>query len=110
VNRFAQIAAVAALEDTQHVDKCVALTIAERERVRAELTRVGYQSSPSVANFLFFDAREDASALAEKLLPHGVIVKPWREPGYMQHIRVSIGLPQANDLFLAALKKESSHV
>jgi len=110
VNRFAQVAAAAALEDTGHVRHCVARTIAERERVRAELTSLGYESSPSVANFLFFHAREDASALAEKLLSHGVIVKPWREPGYRQHVRVSIGLPRCNDLFLTALKKESCHV
>ncbi len=110
VNRFAQVAASAALEDPGHMQHCVARTVAERERLRAELTTLGYQSSPSVANFLFFDAYEDASALAEKLLAHGVIVKPWREPGYRQHVRVSIGLPESNNLFLAALKKESSHV
>jgi histidinol-phosphate aminotransferase len=109
VNRFAQVAAAAALEDPDHVERCVSLTIAERERVRAALTSIGYAPSPSVANFLFFDAREDASALAERLLRHGVIVKPWREPGYQQHVRVSIGLPRSNDLFLTALQKESSH-
>ena len=110
VNRFAQTAAAAALGDMDHVQKCVALTIAERGRIRAALMEIGYPSSPSVANFVFFDAREDASALAEKLLPHGVIVKPWREPGYKQHLRVSVGLPRSNDLFLAALKKEAAHV
>jgi histidinol-phosphate aminotransferase len=110
VNRFAQVASAAALEDTPHIQDCVSRTIAERERVRASLSAMGYQSSPSVANFLFFDAHEDASALAEKLLAHGVIVKPWREPGYKQHVRVSIGLPHSNDLFLAALKKEPAHV
>jgi histidinol-phosphate aminotransferase len=108
VNRFAQVAAAAALEDPFHVQKCVALTIAERDRVCADLAALGYTTSPSVANFLFFDAREDASALAEKLLRHGVIVKPWREPGYTRHVRVSIGLPRSNDLFLAALRKESA--
>ena len=41
VNRFAQVAALAALEDPDHVEKCVALTIAERERVRAALTANG---------------------------------------------------------------------
>jgi histidinol-phosphate aminotransferase len=91
------------------MEKSIALTIAERDRVRAALTEAGFRVSPSVANFLFFDAREDASGLAEKLLTHGVIVKPWREPGYQQNVRVSIGLPRSNDLFLAALKKESSH-
>jgi histidinol-phosphate aminotransferase len=108
VNRFAQVAAAAALEDNFHMEKCVALAIAERERVRAALNAMGYPSSPSIANFLFFDAREDASALAERLLSHGVIVKPWREPGYRQHVRVSIGLPHSNDLFLTALKCQQS--
>jgi histidinol-phosphate aminotransferase len=107
VNRFAQVASCAALEDPVHVTKCIALTVAERERVRAELTGLGYRSPASVANFVFFDAREDGSALAQKLLPHGVIVKAWREPGYTQHVRVSIGLPRSNDLFLMALKKAS---
>jgi histidinol-phosphate aminotransferase len=110
VNRFAQVAAVAALADMDHVEMCVSRTIAERHRVRAALTELGYQSSPSVANFLFFDACEDASALAGRLLKHGVIVKPWRDAGYQQHVRVSIGLPQSNDLFLSALMKESTHV
>jgi len=107
VNRFAQVAASAALEDMDHMQKCVALTIAERERVRAALSAIGHISSPSVANFLFFDALEDASVLAEKFLAHGVIIKPWKEPGYKQHARVSIGLPRSNDLFITALKKES---
>jgi histidinol-phosphate aminotransferase len=109
VNRFAQVAAAAALEDPAHMQDCVTRSIAERERLRASLTSMGFQTAPSVANFLFVDAREDASALAEKMLSHGVIVKPWREPGYQQHVRVSIGLPRSNDLFLAALKKESIH-
>jgi histidinol-phosphate aminotransferase len=103
VNRLAQVAAVAALEETGYMRECVASTITERERVRGELESMGYAPSPSVANFLFFDACEDASLLAEKLLPHGVIVKAWRETGYREHVRVSIGSPRSNDLFLAAL-------
>lgn len=103
VNRLAQVAALAALEETGHVSYCVERTIAERSRMREALDRMGYTSSPSVANFLFFNAREDASLLAEKLLSQGVIVKPWREPGYREHVRVSIGSARSNDLFLAAL-------
>jgi len=109
VNRLAQVAAVAALGETGHMRECVARTIAERTRVRGVLDAMGYVSSSSVANFLFFDARQDASRLAEKLLPHGVIVKPWREPGYREHVRVSIGSPRSNDLFLAALASTATH-
>jgi histidinol-phosphate aminotransferase len=104
VNRLAQAAALAALEDTEFVDHCISETRRERERVRRELNDLGYQPAPSLANFLFFDAREDASDLAKRLLPHGVIVKAWREPGFTNHVRVSIGSPRHNDQFLTALR------
>lgn len=105
VNRLAQAGALAAIEETEFVRDCVAKTIAERERVAAELAGLGYRPAPSVANFLFFDAREDANAFSQRMLEAGVIVKPWREPGFETHIRVSIGSPRANDQFLAAVLK-----
>ena len=103
VNRLAQAGAVAALCEVEYVRECIARTIFERERLRRALCDLEYVAPASVANFLFFDAREDASELAKRLLPYGVIVKPWREPGFTEHIRVSIGTPQSNDQFLAAL-------
>lgn len=103
VNRLAQVAAIATLEDTAFVQDCLRKTTEERSRVARRLEEMGYQPAPSLANFLFFHAREDASELARRLLPRGVIVKPWREPGFTEHVRVSIGLPKHNDQFLAAL-------
>ena len=103
VNRIAQVAAAAAFADQAWMKHCVSSTIAERERVRVSLVTLGYQPAPSLANFLFFDAREDAGELAKRLLTQGVIVKPWKEPGYTSHIRVSIGSPESNQQFLAAL-------
>jgi histidinol-phosphate aminotransferase len=102
VNRLAQIAAIAALEDMNYVRGVVRRTIGERERVRAALMSRGYRTSPSRANFLFVQAREDSSDLSRRLLTKGVIVKPWQEPGYEDHLRVSIGSPEDNDLFLDA--------
>jgi histidinol-phosphate aminotransferase len=109
VNRLAQVAAVAALRDMAHSQDCVARTIQERERVRRALGDLGYRPAPSRANFLFFDAREDSSELAARLLTHGVIVKPWREPGFSEHVRVSIGSPRANDQFLKALSAVANY-
>jgi histidinol-phosphate aminotransferase len=104
VNRMAQAGALAALEETGFVRECVMRTVEERERVHARLAALGYVCSPSIANFSFFDAREDASELAGRLLRYGVIVKPWREPGFSRHIRVSTGTTENNDQFLAALE------
>lgn len=104
VNRLAQIAAIAAFGDRPYIDDVVRRTVAERERMRQELVQLEYRIAPSLANFLFVQAREDAGELALNLLSKGVIVKPWREPAFRDHIRVSIGLPAANDQFLDALK------
>ena len=103
VNRLAQVAAIAALEDTEFIQQCLRRTTEERSRVARKLEGLGYHPAPSLANFLFFHTREDASELAKRLFPYGVIVKPWREPGFTEHIRVSIGAPKHNDQFLAAL-------
>jgi histidinol-phosphate aminotransferase len=108
VNRLSQVAAIAALEDTDYVRECIARTTEERTRVAGKLRDLGYQPAPSLANFLFFNAREDASELAKRLFPYGVIVKPWREPGFTDHVRVSIGSPQHNDQFIDALKKAAT--
>jgi histidinol-phosphate aminotransferase len=113
VNRLAQAAALTALDEMEFVRECVSQTIAGRDQLRAALAALGYYTPPSCANFLFLDAGEDASTLAARLLSRGVIVKPWREPGFEQYMRVSIGSPRANDQFLAALKEaaeRSSHV
>jgi histidinol-phosphate aminotransferase len=104
VNRLAQTAALAALGDRAYIDDSVQRTVVERERMRRELEQMGYRVAPSLANFLFVQAREDASELAIKLLSKGIIIKPWREPAFSDHIRVSIGLPAANDQFLNAWK------
>jgi histidinol-phosphate aminotransferase len=104
VNRLAQAAVIAALDDMPYMDDVVAKTNAERVRLASEFTHLGYRFAPSLANFLFIQAREDGAELAERLLTRGVIVKPWREPGYQDHIRVSIGTSAANDQMLAAWK------
>jgi histidinol-phosphate aminotransferase len=73
--------------------------------MRASLLALGYRPARSCANFLFFDAYEDAVALSQRLLREGVIVKPWRETGYADCLRVSIGSRDDNDLFIEVLTR-----
>ena len=102
VNRLAQIAAIAALNDMDYVRTVVDRTLMERARLRSRIEQLGYRVAPPRANFLFVQARENASELAKKLLTHGVIVKAWQEPAFADHLRVSIGLPEENDQFIEA--------
>ncbi|QJQ96935.1 histidinol-phosphate transaminase [Halomonas sp. PA5] len=103
VNRLAQAAAVAALEDEAHLAAGIALATQERERVTQALDAMGLSVAPSLANFVFFETPLASSALHEALLAQGVIVKAWRTPGYTRWLRVSIGSREENDLFLVAL-------
>jgi histidinol-phosphate aminotransferase len=63
----------------------------------------GLRVAPSKGNFLFIDTRQNGTAIAERLLKQGVIVKPWKQRGYESFVRVSIGLAEENDLFVEAL-------
>lgn len=103
-NAVAQAAALAALADPAHLDLSVAMALSERDRIGKALHDFGYRIAPSKCNFLFFDAGRDATVLAEALLARGVIVKPWKQPGFETFVRVSIGSAVENDHFLAALK------
>lgn len=103
VNRCAQVAAVAALADEAHLAQTLAHVASERARMMAALQDMGLQPVPSLANFLFFATPFAADAVNAQLLSRGVIVKPWREAGYTDYLRVSVGSVEDNDWFLQQL-------
>jgi histidinol-phosphate aminotransferase len=100
-NSMAQRAALAALQDEGHVANSRAMNGVEMDKVRAGLEALNFKPLPSEANFLYFDAGEDGRRLFEVLLREGVIIRHIH--GSM--VRVSIGLPEENQLFLTALRK-----
>lgn len=103
VNALAQQAALLALDDPSHVEGVVALARDERARLAGFLTACSLTVAPSRGNFLFFDCGRDATEVYDGLLRQGVIVKPWRQPGYTSFLRVSVGSTAENDHFMAVL-------
>ncbi|MDY6859616.1 MAG: histidinol-phosphate transaminase [Pseudomonadota bacterium] len=103
VNAVAQAAALAVIRHPEAMRAAVARTLEERARMAAALTGRGLEVLPSKGNFLFVDTGEASVEVADRLIDHGVIVKPWKQAGYETFIRVSVGLPRENDQFLAAL-------
>ncbi len=100
-NSLAQRAALAALEDDDHVAASRALNGTELEVVRAGLVCLGFSPVSSETNFLYFDVGRDGRAVFEALLREGIIVR--HIEGRM--LRVTIGRPEENQAFLTALKK-----
>ena len=111
VNMAAQRAALAAWNDPAHMRSGVATTVALREDLRRQLLALagpgqplqGLRIAPSVANFLFLDLGRPNAPVTEALLRQGVIVKPWKEPGFENFLRVSIGTEKDNARFVLAL-------
>ena len=110
LNRLSIVAGPAALSDTEWLDDCVAQTIAGRKLLTDTLREWGFDVAPSQANFILFDAGEDAEELWDRLLRRGVIVRPCTGWGLTRHIRVTVGRPEQNERFLEALRLESRRI
>jgi histidinol-phosphate aminotransferase len=94
-----QAAARAALRHADDTLASVATLIAERERVCATLTELGFRVIPSDANFVLFGEFADAATAWQHYLDDGVLIRDVGIPGYL---RTTIGLADENDAFLAA--------
>jgi len=103
VNALAQAAALAALADTAYVEESRALNDAGMRELEAGLQALGVERVPSHANFLLVHVG-DAGRVYQRLLQQGVIVRPVANYALPEHLRVTIGLPEENRRFLAALK------
>ncbi|SIS94734.1 histidinol-phosphate aminotransferase [Alicyclobacillus vulcanalis] len=102
-SRLAQVAALASLDDPDFVAMCRAQNAAERDRVARALSDMGLFVYPSQTNFLLFEVPGTGAAVAERLLHQGVIVRAGEGLGVPGTVRVSLGTPEENDVFLQAL-------
>ena len=108
VNSMAQAAAIAALNDSAFLEQGAKNNAAGYAQFVEAFDELGLQYVPSFGNFVLVRVGGDDGAGARvnlALLKQGVIVRPVGNYGLPQWLRVSIGLPQENAIFIAALKK-----
>ena len=105
VSSMAQAAALAALDDQEFVRRVVQNNTAQSIALTEGLAELGYRVVPTWANFIYYDVGGDAAAIAGQLLDHGVSVRPMGGWGAPTCIRVSIGTPEQNQIFLNAMRK-----
>jgi histidinol-phosphate aminotransferase len=99
----AQAAALAALDDQEHVARCIATNATERARLCAGLTKMGLRPVTSESNFVFMEVGPDGGKISDELLHMGVIVRPLGWMGFPEAIRVSVGTSEENEKFLRAM-------
>jgi histidinol-phosphate aminotransferase len=105
VNSVAQAGAVAALDDHDFVKRTIDLTRSGMDYLYGEFERLGLDYVPSQANFVLVDTELPSPDLYNALLKEGVIVRPMAGYGLKNHIRVTLGMMEENERFMAALKK-----
>jgi histidinol-phosphate aminotransferase len=99
VTDVAQAAAVASLDSAAALAERVDAIVAERGRVLGALRDQGWQVPDSQANFVWLPLAERSLDFAASCAP--VSVRPFAGEG----VRVSIGEPEVNDLFLEAARR-----
>ena len=107
LDALTQAAGLVALELADEVTSHVAPLSAERDRLHAELTAMPRVTVwPSAANFLLFRTDRGGGGLFQALLDRGVLIRDFSSrPRLEGCLRVTVGTPQENDRFLAALKE-----
>ncbi len=104
VNSLAQVAALAAIDDEEHLERSQRLVWEEMVFLEDELSKAGLETVPSVANFMLVKVG-DGNKVFHELLKRGVIVRAMGGYGLHQYIRVTVGTREENEIFLQALRE-----
>jgi histidinol-phosphate aminotransferase len=104
VSSLAQVAAMAALDDEEHVTRVRRLNREGLTYLCDAFTRLGLEVVPSWANFVLVRVG-NAVRIYEALLREGVIVRPVGFYGFPEHVRVTVGLAEENERLVATLAR-----
>jgi len=111
VTNVAEAAALAAMEDEQHIHKTLENNAAGVLYLTETIRELGLRVLPTWANFVYVEIGEDAAALGKRMQDAGVIIRPligkWGAP---QAIRITVGTPEQNRKCVETLKKVAGKV
>ncbi|MGB5539781.1 MAG: histidinol-phosphate transaminase [Gammaproteobacteria bacterium] len=105
VNMIAQAAALAALDDTEHLQVCVRRNREGMQQLVAGFTAQQLPYIESAGNFVAVDVGRPGPEVYQALLQEGVIVRPVANYAMPNHLRVTVGSTAENTRFLMALEK-----
>ncbi|HIP40089.1 MAG TPA: histidinol-phosphate transaminase [Desulfocapsa sulfexigens] len=103
VNQLAQVAAIAALNDTEFYEATLRKTREGKVWLQNEVEKLGCTSYSSQTNFFLVDVKGDATALYEAMLHQGVIIRSMKAYGYTNVIRITVGTTEENSRLIRTL-------
>ena len=105
VNQAAQVAAIAALADSEHVEATRKMNADGVELLTREFEALGFKVLPTQANFICVRIGERAKELVTFLESNGMIIRGLTSFGMPEHVRVTVGKPEENAFLLTLVKK-----
>jgi len=107
LDRLSIAAAVAAVEDEDHHRRIVEHVVSERASLIDALRGLGFEISPSQANFVFVKppAGQSAAAVADALREQHILVRRYDLDPIAGWLRITIGTHEQHDRLLQALKE-----
>jgi histidinol-phosphate aminotransferase len=107
LSAFTQAAGLTSLRFRAEMEERVALVSEERGRVAAALGALAVESWPSDANFILFRPKtRSAGEVWQSLVDRSILIRDVSDrPELAGCLRVTIGTPEENDRFLAALEE-----
>jgi histidinol-phosphate aminotransferase len=107
ISSLASVAGIAALEDKAHLAAAIAHNARWLEWLTDEISALGLEVLPSVANFIairFPDAPGLTAADADRFLTErGLILRAIKAYGMDEFLRLTVGAQEANEAVVAAL-------
>lgn len=104
VNAPAQWAALAALDDAEHVQRSLGVNQQGVKYLQTEFARLGLSYVPSQANFILVRVGNGPEVF-QRLLQQGVIVRPMVGYKFPEHVRVTVGTMAQNQKLIGALER-----
>jgi histidinol-phosphate aminotransferase len=104
VNSIAQVGALAALEDDEHLRETKRVTDEGRAYLQDEFSKMKIRFVPGTANFVMVNVG-DGHVIFEKLLRQGIIVRLLKEYNLPEWVRISVGTMEENKKLVAAFKE-----
>ncbi len=106
VNRLTMAAAAATIENDQYYVDNSRKIQENRAYTTAALDKLGFETLPSLANFIFTRCKSvDGGTLYRALKAKGVLVRHWDKPSIADWCRVTIGSREQMDVFLAKVRE-----
>ena len=106
LNSLSQVIATASAKDKEYFNDCVGKIISAREWTINELSKLGFETLPSKANFIFTTNKNiGAEKLFNYLKTKNIFVRYFNKPRISEYLRITIGTFEEMEKLIEAIKE-----